>query len=68
MAESRGRGDQRAGKGQTGQQSGSKRPRTQGGTARPAPKKGDEPPKGTREAGAVKRSQPAKGGGQEEKR
>jgi hypothetical protein len=68
MAESRGHGDERTSKGRTGQQAGSNRPNLPNGAARPAPKKGDMPPKGTREAAATKRGQPAKAGGQERKR
>jgi hypothetical protein len=67
MAEQRGHGDERATKSAQGQQSGSKRPRGDGGSDRPAPKKGDMPPKGTRQPGAAKRSQPSKGGGMEPK-
>jgi hypothetical protein len=43
-----------------GQQSGSKRPETLMGSARPAPKKGEIPPKGTREPGASKKTRPEK--------
>jgi hypothetical protein len=67
MAESRGRGDARTTRGRSGQQSGSGRPGTTGGSARPAPKKGDIPAKGTRQAGAPRRGQPAKGEGMEPK-
>lgn len=68
MARSRGVGDERMGRGQTGQQSGSSRPQRNAGAARPAPKKGDLPPKGTARMGAAQRSQPSKGGGMERKR
>jgi hypothetical protein len=68
MAESRGRGDARTTRGRSGQQAGSSRPDTTGGSARPAPKKGDMPAEGTRQAGAPKRGQPAKGEGTERKR
>jgi hypothetical protein len=68
MAESRGHGDERTVKSAQGQQAGSKRPRGDGGSDRPAPKKGDMPPKGTREAAAPKQGKPAKAGGMERKR